>query len=1030
MKGLDLRLEGVAIRSGALKKQEEDRASFMEHQSRFIVPNSKEIVIGKQYMGGGFKVPQKNDNGDNSDNIQDNGNYDQILLNNPLNKRDIMRNLGIDDLDGEYALDWDTIGTSGTAKSRVELADKLLPKLSKDYEKLQFRKNQIYEKLQLLRGETSNQPEQYNDYSQNDYPINGNVEQGSILASSNYISYRNNNYADSIPNYQGDTIRDPVLRSQMANNYGIRPNNIPYGNEVDVLEENFSKYQEIDHWYSSLQAPNEENIEVLRKLNQQRISALRSMYLSKKSELAMIEQMKQMEEGDGIIDQNGIIKRSIRPKSRKERNREKRDYKNRFKNYLHNKDKHKRRQDRSEERLHDFDRFECTSPDPVRVKKEYTISIKEDTRIQQNQSQSNMKQNKENNPSVDKSKSRVSKIKNEDSDEEEEVVVDWIWHKINPNYREYIEKEKLIVFLLTDAEVREVFELTDNQIPHIIESLITERPGYVNFDEFFEFMVANKRALRRGEEEQRIADNMRREQSKKECLLTDEQFNIMKEVFDKIDIHGDLVVERAVLVQKIRDDVRIRKYLDRGVVYVPMVRREIPLRKVLHQIEQEEFLKAEEINTGDSKFVSSKRYISWNQFIEYFTNYSKNKKVSNIDLEFKRDEVDDQNMIEVPKHLLAEMKDIFDRQKNEDDFVKTFEYLDGLKRSNIVQGYFETGVRSEARYGSIPGETLLQVMKRIEDQADDFIDWDELIQYFTKRGQPVKVIAAKTKSTITKTISESHFHSRLSENDNRPSFKQKFETNQETDNVMEKTILFNRKDNIRDPIHETQIRDFVDIEEEEQDKRDLTKFQSAVRVLNEEVNERRSRKDNQENEEDDDEDLYYNSNEEDIEESDYIQYRDQLKKITVPELSGYQERQENRNDVETIAEKKLQNWIKDLKKEEEEALNYKFKAKEVPKAVREPRYDKIIQEQERRREEVKKNSLALTRANEKPFAFYERDKTKEKKFKEDWELKQHKFKANEVPWFCSVELYEQEMQKSEQLRKEKINRRAQEVTNG
>ena len=69
----------------------------------------------------------------------------------------------------------------------------------------------------------------------------------------------------------------------------------------------------------------------------------------------------------------------------------------------------------------------------------------------------------------------------------------------------------------------------------------------------------------------------------------------------------------------------------------------------------------------------------------------------------------------------------------------------------------------------------------------------------------------------------------------------------------------------------------------------------------------------------------------------------------------------------------------------------------------------------------------MTRANEKPFSFYERDKNKGKTFKEDYNIKPKQFKANEVPWFCSVELYEQEMAKAEQLRKERINRRAQTV---
>ena len=71
-----------------------------------------------------------------------------------------------------------------------------------------------------------------------------------------------------------------------------------------------------------------------------------------------------------------------------------------------------------------------------------------------------------------------------------------------------------------------------------------------------------------------------------------------------------MVVPRANLIQSIKGDVRMKKFMDRGVVYLPSVKKEIAMRKVLHQIEQEEFLKAEKLEVGDD-FMSTKRYISW-----------------------------------------------------------------------------------------------------------------------------------------------------------------------------------------------------------------------------------------------------------------------------------------------------------------------------------------------------------------------------------------------------------------------------------
>jgi hypothetical protein len=48
----------------------------------------------------------------------------------------------------------------------------------------------------------------------------------------------------------------------------------------------------------------------------------------------------------------------------------------------------------------------------------------------------------------------------------------------------------------------------------------------------------------------------------------------------------------------------------------------------------------------------------------------------------------------------------------------------------------------------------------------------------------------------------------------------------------------------------------------------------------------------------------------------------------------------------------------------------------VPPEVSIPRYDAIMEANERRRENVRRNSLALTQTNEKPFSFWDDVKRK------------------------------------------------------
>jgi len=61
---------------------------------------------------------------------------------------------------------------------------------------------------------------------------------------------------------------------------------------------------------------------------------------------------------------------------------------------------------------------------------------------------------------------------------------------------------------------------------------------------------------------------------------------------------------------------------------------------------------------------------------------------------------------------------------------------------------------------------------------------------------------------------------------------------------------------------------------------------------------------------------------------------------------------------------------------EEAELSKRFKANPLPKAVVEPRLQKLMEEQRKRQEEVKRRSVEITLANERPFTFYYRDKEK------------------------------------------------------
>jgi len=112
-------------------------------------------------------------------------------------------------------------------------------------------------------------------------------------------------------------------------------------------------------------------------------------------------------------------------------------------------------------------------------------------------------------------------------------------------------------------------------------------------------------------------------------------------------------------------------------------------------------------------------------------------------------------------------------------------------------------------------------------------------------------------------------------------------------------------------------------------------------------------------------------------------------------------------------------------------LKHTFKANVIPPEVLVPRYQSIMDANEQRRLQVKATSIELTRKNEKPFSFYERDKLKqrvgdpvlEQKYRSD-DLRFGGFKANPIPKACTVQIFREMNEEREKQRKERITKNA------
>lgn len=148
---------------------------------------------------------------------------------------------------------------------------------------------------------------------------------------------------------------------------------------------------------------------------------------------------------------------------------------------------------------------------------------------------------------------------------------------------------------------------------------------------------------------------------------------------------------------------------------------------------------------------------------------------------------------------------------------------------------------------------------------------------------------------------------------------------------------------------------------------------------------------------------------------------------TVPQPFRFDTREKVR--PKTIRERKVEAMIEEQRLTQ--SAKQTFRCKPIPSNVLEPRFEKLMADNERRRQKVKRESLKITQEREAPFSFWNRDKEKMMRRSESYsapplnaECRQPAFKANPIPKSCTVLVYKQTVEKQEQDRKKRIHEQA------
>ena len=356
-----------------------------------------------------------------------------------------------------------------------------------------------------------------------------------------------------------------------------------------------------------------------------------------------------------------------------------------------------------------------------------------------------------------------------------------------------------------------------------------------------------------------------------------------------------------------------------------------------------------------------------------------------------------EDQIDAEKEHIELFRDIFDalpRFEDREDAVETLDFFVALRKDPVIQRILTTLAREPSGVSRIPRETFAEVIDRLEhSEKEKFIEWPTIVEYFTKRGRP------RTQEEIEAQLNEDANEEDVFNKEMDAKKKEEEKVLQEFHNIPTHTHKFTSMEE-------------DDLAEEEGRRKHPYRRNAERDYLKEE-----------------------NLNHVQLSADDYARHRPQPRQrreekrpITVPKPFGFDVRESTK--PKTIRERKVEEMVALKKLEEEKALKHQFKAKNPPPEVIAPKYNSILERNERRRLQVKSQSREITKKNERPFSFYERDKEKHmERLNSEQPLSEEqlkpKFKAKEIPPSVTVQMFDKMMTQDKMEREERIRRNAQ-----
>ncbi|EAS00790.2 hypothetical protein TTHERM_00305630 (macronuclear) [Tetrahymena thermophila SB210] len=545
---------------------------------------------------------------------------------------------------------------------------------------------------------------------------------------------------------------------------------------------------------------------------------------------------------------------------------------------------------------------------------------------------------------------------------------------------DFVTKEDFEQALMNKREILLLYNIKPEDLHKELLRLSTKKAGYVSLKEAGEFLMRDRQSLSMEHYEniQKLKQDERKETlTVAQSLLTEEQVNILRDIFLDIDTFGECKVSLKQMISKVKTDHRTRDWIEKPIAFIKQVDRTILMEDLFSELEQW-------MSLGKEAERRQKEYVDWDTIKELFVNY-KRKDIPSRDKVFAAQRLlgryDFGDTIEIPKDFLQVIKSTFENlPKYAQYYVNTNDFIEELI-NNKQYTFFKTKFVRSKKYIDLEIETVDDVLKRMSQECDIYHTQDEILDFFSRKGRP-RYLARRIKQQKHKKILMKKVE------------KQEVQENQkeESDDSFE--------------IDRSEIRE----------KRKQRKVAKILQGTEEDVQKQ-------------------------LEKNQFMQQKNfgaQFKSedddfiITVPQPFRFDSRDKQKQ--KSIRQRRLEEMLQEKQDIEDYYVSTAtaFRANKIPNHIKDRHlWEKIQQKNEQRRQIVKKESKAMTLARENPFTFYYRDLQKvmeRKNFQPEYKFTH--FKAKHAPWYCRVRLFDRLMEKQREKSRQNVEKRKAELMKG